>query len=172
MIIDWVHKSCLIVCMSERTHAQSWSLCRSSSSSFTGPQCRPFTSTVRLLNLHWQPANTQHFQQPLLSASSNNTHLRVSDDTHSLIRMHIYVRMCAQPWLIHYYRSDRFWTWQRASNCLLVPQRPWASTNAPPVFLKATPWSMSALCCCSISKLLFNMIIIYASCIVCSPSPY
>lgn len=71
------------------------SLCRSSSSSsfFTSPRCRAFTYTEHLLNLHWQPANTEHLQQPRLSASLNNTHHRVPDCTHFFIRMHTHTRI-------------------------------------------------------------------------------
>lgn len=58
LIIDLVHNHCLLaVCQAERWHKarpqmESKSLCRSSSTSSTGPRCRTFTYTERLSNLH------------------------------------------------------------------------------------------------------------------------
>lgn len=119
LIIDLVHNHCLLaVCQTECWHKarppiESKSLCRSYSTPSTGPRCRTFTYTERLSNLHWQLANTEHLQQLLLSASSSNTHRRVSNYTHILIRVHTYTHKCIQtrvlPWPIHNHPSNRLY---------------------------------------------------------------
>lgn len=152
LIIDWVHNHCLLaVCQTEhwqkaRPQIESKSLCRSSSTPSTGPQCRTFTYTERLSNRHWQIANTEHLQQLLLSASSSNTHRRVSSYTHFLIYAHTYTRayafrcVCCPGWYTIILQTDS--TWQLPSNPVLVLQnrnRPLMAANAHSVFLNASP---------------------------------
>lgn len=132
LIIDLVHNHCLLAaCQEERWHrarpqTESKSLCGSSSTSSTGPRCRTFTYTERLSNLHWQPANTEHLQQLLLSASSSNTHRRESSSTHFLIGTHTFKR-AHRRYLYTIIRQTES-VWQQASNPLLVQQTaadPW-----------------------------------------------
>ena len=115
LIIDLEHNHCsLAVCKTELWHKaipqiESKSLCRSSSTSSTGPRCKTFTYTEPLSNLHWQLANTEHLQQLLLSASSSYTHRRVSNHTHCLIGLRAFRRVRRLSCYKFILQTDSIW---------------------------------------------------------------
>lgn len=163
LIIDLVHNHCILaVCQTvcwhkARPQMEPESLCTSSSTSSTGPRCRTFTYTERLSNVHWQLANTEHLQQLLLSASSSNTHRRVSNYAHFLIRTHTHA------WPIHNHPSNRLYlaAGVKASFSSTI-RNSYMSTDSHSVFLNDVV----------LANHISNMIIIDSSCIVCSPSPH
>lgn len=91
LIIDLARNHCLLaVCQTQcwreaRPQMESKSLCRSYSTSATGPRCWTFTYTERLSNLHWQRANTEHLQhlREIPSAEyPSNTHFPICSHMH------------------------------------------------------------------------------------------